>query len=748
MTRLFAEVVVDIHNRKVDRSFHYAVPDEMQLEIGSRVVVPFNHRTVEGIVVGLDPDAPAVRARPIISCLDKEALLSPELIETARWMADYYVCPFVQALQCMLPAPFGVREEIIVKILVPPDAPDVQALGLLDPEAGKVFQAVHKGRKPVKLKNLTARLGKEILPHIERLVARRLLALETQHSVRAVSSGALSLPEMMRPRAEVSLTPAQQGAVTEIASVLGERGKTVLLHGVTGSGKTEIYVRLVSRLLQAGRGALVLVPEIALTPQIYKVFSDAFPGRVAVLHSALAAAERAREYQKAASGEAGVVVGARSAVFTPVKNLGLIIIDEEHEQAYKQEESPKYHVREVAQKRADLCGCTVVLGSATPSLESYALALTGKYKLVNLKERIDSRPLPPVEIVDLREELLAGNRSVFSRLLIDKLQERFERGEQVILFLNRRGYSTFVVCRECGYIAKCPRCDISLTYHLGSGELRCHYCNYSAAAPQNCPACSSRHIRYFGLGTQRVEQEIRTLFPAVKALRLDTDSTGRMGAHGEILAKFGRGEAQVLIGTQMVAKGLDFPRVTLVGVVSADSSLNMPDFRARERTFQLLAQVAGRAGRGALPGEVVIQTFSPDDPCINTAREHDYQGFFRQEIAFRRALGYPPFNHMFRVVLSGEVEAQVIRCAQDLGGALRQELEGRNRGLNHPMEILGPAPSPLSKLKNRYRWQVILKGKQVPDLKSAMGNAIKQLYQYGATGGIALSLDLDPMGMV
>ncbi len=748
MTRRFAEVVVDIHNRKVDRSFHYAVPDTMQLEIGSRVVVPFNRRTVEGIVVGLDLAAPAVRARPIISCLDKEALLSPELIETARWMADYYVCPFVQALQCILPAPFGVREEIIVKVLVPPDAPDVQALGFLDPEAGKVFQAVHKGRKPVKLKNLTTRLGKEILPHVESLVARGLLAMETQHRVRAVSGGASRLPETVKPRTGVELTPAQHRAVTEIEAVLGEKGRTVLLHGVTGSGKTEVYVRLVSRLLQSGQRALVLVPEIALTPQIYKIFSEAFPGRVAVLHSGMAAGERAREYQKVAGGEAGVVVGARSAVFAPVKNLGMIIIDEEHEQAYKQEESPKYHVREVAQKRAELCGCTVVLGSATPSLESYALALTGKYKLVSLEERIDCRPLPPVEIVDLREELVAGNRSVFSRLLIEKLQDRFDRGEQAILFLNRRGYSTFVVCRECGYTAKCPRCDISLTYHLGSGELRCHYCNHSVSAPQSCPACNSRHIRYFGLGTQRVEQEIHTLFPAVKALRLDTDSTGRIGAHSEILAEFGRGEAQVLIGTQMVAKGLDFPRVTLVGVVSADITLNMPDFRARERTFQLLAQVAGRAGRGALPGEVVIQTFSPGDPCINSAREHDYQGFFRQEISFRRALGYPPFNHLFRVVLSGEVEANVIRSAQDLGGALRQELEGRNRGLNHPLEILGPAPSPLSKLKNRYRWQVILKGKQVADLKAGMGNAIKQLYQYSSIGGISLSLDLDPMGMI
>lgn len=737
-----------MHNRKLDRSFHYAIPADLNVTLGARVVVPFNRRIVEGIVVGLEAQAPVAKTKSVIKCLDSQAVLSPELIQVARWMAEYYICPFIQALQCVLPALFGTKEEIIVEVLAQPGDPGVEALKLLDPDAGTVYQAVCKSRKPVKLKNLTSRLGKGILPQLEDLVARGVLSLSSQFRARSFRARETVPREDILTFPAVEPTPAQRQALQEITSGLESEGKPVLLHGVTGSGKTEVYLKLVARLLEQGKSALVLVPEIALTPQMQGVFSRAFPGRVAVLHSAMPDAERAWEYQRVLNGEARVVVGARSAIFAPLHNLGLIIVDEEHEQSYKQDGSPKYHVREVAQKRAELSGCGLLLGSATPSLESYALALTGKYKLVRIKQRIDGRPLPSVEIVDLREELLQGNRTVFSRLLTELMRERFAREEQVILFLNRRGFSSFIVCRECGYVAKCPHCEISLTYHLTSGDLKCHYCNYSVPAPNSCPACNSRQISYFGLGTQRVEQEMSTLFPGIKVLRLDADATGSHGMHRDIFRTFERGEAQVLIGTQMVAKGLDFPRVTLVGVISADVSLHLPDFRAKERTFQLLTQVAGRAGRGMLPGEVVVQTFSPEDPSIVHAKTHDYEGFFRQEITFRKALAYPPFNHILRAVVTGESEANVVRCAQDLGGALRQQLAVHKLRTGGALEILGPAPSPVSKLRNRYRWQVLLKGKQVTELKSVMGNAIKELYQYSATGGMALSLDLDPLGMI
>jgi len=747
MTGCFAEVIVDVHNRKVDRSFHYEIPADLQVTIGSHVVVPFNRRVVEGIVIGLDSEAPVIKIKPIIKLLDGQMQLSPELIHLARWMADYYICPLIQALQAVLPAPLGVKQEVIVEVLVDSDDPGIEALGFLDPDLGRVYQTILNSRKPVKLKNLTSRLGKGIIPQVENLVSRGVISLNTQFVTRKYREGPELQHDEIKEISPVELSREQRRALQEISAGL-KRSEPVLLHGVTGSGKTEVYLRLVQAFLQQGKGALVLVPEIALTPQIQAVFSRAFPGQVAVLHSGMGDAQRAREYHRVLSGESPVVVGARSAVFAPLQNLGLIIVDEEHEQSYKQDENPKYHVREVAQKRAELCGCGLLLGSATPSLESYALALTHKYRLVSIRERIEGRPLPSVETVDLREELMEGNRTVFSRLLVEKMQDRFSRGEQVILFLNRRGFSSFIVCRACGYVAKCPHCEISLTYHLVSGDLRCHYCNYSVPAPSSCPSCNGRQISYFGLGTQRVEQEMSTLFPGIRVVRMDADATSAHGAHRDLFQTFERGEAQVLIGTQMVAKGLDFPRVTLVGVISADVSLHLPDFRARERTFQLLTQVAGRAGRGNLPGEVVVQTFSPEDPGILYSKTHDYEGFFRQEIEFRRALGYPPFNHLLRAVLAGENESNVARCAQDLGGALRQQVTALKRESQRQLEILGPAPSPISKLKNRFRWQVILKGKQVQDLKSGMGSAVKEFYQYSATGGINLTLDLDPMGMI
>ncbi|MBB6735898.1 primosomal protein N', partial [Cohnella zeiphila] len=465
--------------------------------------------------------------------------------------------------------------------------------------------------------------------------------------------------------APLVLTPAQEEAFRPIARAVDEgRHGLFLLHGVTGSGKTELYLQAIQRCLSQGKEAIVLVPEIALTPQMVERFKSRFGERVAVLHSRLSNGERYDEWRKIREGRAQVAVGARSAIFAPFGRIGLIVIDEEHETSYKQEESPKYHARDVAAERGRLHGAAVVLGSATPALETYAAAMetaagradTAKTRpvYVPLPQRVADRPLPGVEIVDMREELRLGNRAMFSRSLARALQERLERQEQAVLLLNRRGYSTFVMCRSCGYTAQCPHCDIALTYHRGSRNLRCHYCGYAEREPVECPSCGSAHIRFFGTGTQKVEEALAHSFPGIRVIRMDVDTTTEKGSHEKWLTQFRERRADVLLGTQMVAKGLDFPQVTLVGVLAADSALKLPDFRAPERTFQLLTQVAGRAGRHELPGEVIIQTYEPEHPSVALVRQHDYAGFAAQELRHRRTLGYPPYGRLIALTLSHE----------------------------------------------------------------------------------------------
>ena len=521
-----------------------------------------------------------------------------------------------------------------------------------------------------------------------------------------------------------TLTEEQRPVLEDIRARLGrpEPG-TILLHGVTGSGKTEVYLQAISEVLAGGGQALVIVPEIALTPQMIERFKSRFGDQVAVLHSRLGEGERYDEWRRIRSGSVSIAVGARSAVFAPFERLGLIVLDEEHENTYKQQESPRYHAREVAEERARAQGALLVLGSATPSVETYTRALSGDIDLRRLTSRIDSRSLPTVEVVDLRDELASGNRGIFSRVLRGKLAERLSRGEQSILFLNRRGYSTFVLCRSCGHVMKCPQCEVSLTYHFAGAGLQCHYCGHREKSPELCPSCGSKYIRYFGAGTERVEEEFKKVFPKARVLRMDVDTTRRKGSHEEILARFGRGDADVLIGTQMVAKGLDFGRVTLVGVIAADTSLNFPDFRSGERTFQLLTQVAGRAGRGQVPGEVVIQTYNPDHYSILAARNHDYETFYSQEIRIRRELGYPPFAQLVNILIWGKSEEAVAGVAERVGGALRET------PVRPPPElaIMGPSPAPLAKLKGNYRWQVAVRGPDLDTLKAQVARAIRTL---------------------
>jgi len=596
------------------------------------------------------------------------------------------------------------------------------------------------------------------------------------------------------------LTDAQRAATETIGKHIADRtGATLLLHGVTGSGKTEVYLDAVARAMSLGRTALVLVPEIGLTAQLLDLFKARFEDdQVAVLHSALSHGERHDEWQRIKNGTARVVLGARSAAFCPLSNIGLIVIDEEHDGSYKQDNAPRYHARDAAQRRAKATGAVVVLGSATPSLESFFKAKNGEYELISLTERIDSRPLPPVEVVDLRAEFGRGKRaysakvaqmpaeapgampialdghdvplpqrsngsprpeddlpaspelqsggipptpSVFSKRLVDAITQRLDRGEQTILFLNRRGFATFLLCRDCGHTPACPNCDISLTYHHGARTLQCHHCDFQRRAPDGCPKCDSLRIRPFGLGTEKVEDCVKQQFPEARLLRMDRDTMSKKGAHADALRTFRRGEADILIGTQIVAKGLDFPNVTLVGVVSADTALNVPDFRSGERAFQLLTQVAGRAGRGRTPGEVIIQTFNPEHDSIVRATQHDYLGFFDDEIAHRQELQYPPFSHMANLIVTDPDDRHAQARIEYIAGVVRESIDL----LGRPVHLLGPAACPLSRLKNRYRWHMVLRTPNRANIHAVINHAFRTL---SVGDRNCLSVDIDPLTML
>ncbi|MBM7563510.1 primosomal protein N' [Paenibacillus sacheonensis] len=562
------------------------------------------------------------------------------------------------------------------------------------------------------------------------------------------------------------LMEGQQTVYNEIAEALdNEAARVFLLHGVTGSGKTEVYLQTIDRCLKAERQAIVLVPEIALTPQMVERFKGRFGDSVAVLHSRLSSGERYDEWRKIREGRAEVAVGARSAVFAPFRRVGLIIIDEEHESSYKQEESPKYHARDVAVQRAKQHQAVVVLGSATPSLESFVAASASRSQegtasangsakqgatLLPMPERVAGRPLPKVHLVDMRDELKGGNRSMFSRQLHEALLQRLERGEQSVLLLNRRGYSTFVMCRSCGYTAQCPHCDISLTFHQKSKALRCHYCGHAEQAPTACPSCESEHIRFFGTGTQRVEEELAKLFPGIRVIRMDVDTTTEKGSHEKWLTMFGERKADVLLGTQMVAKGLDFPYVTLVGVIAADTSLHLPDFRAAEKTFQLLTQVAGRAGRHELPGEVIVQTYNPEHYAIISAQRHDYASFAQEELKHRRFMAYPPFCRLILVTLSHEQLALVYAEGEKLASTLRDlarsaGVRGSDEGDGSRfIDILGPVASPIPRMKDRYRFQCMIKYRGNVGASELLGQAISLLSGANGQPPVTMSVDVDP----
>ncbi len=745
-------------------TFHYAVPPHMAaaVAVGRRVWVPFGRRRCEGVVVALHATSPVERTRDILDVLDDGPLLGPAEIALARWIAGYYLAPFHACLRLWLPPGRPTRETTVyTRQRAAPSADDLRrldaaalaVLGLFDGAPRLTREQVrHRAARHGGLSGARASAALAVL------AARGLVGADT----RVVPGTPRRRGAPADPVADLGVAPtdplpltADQAAAWAVIEGLLERAAAgagsppgvataapgpaagpapvCLVHGVTGSGKTEVYLRAIAHVLDRGRQALVLVPEIALTAQQIRRFAGRFPGRVAVWHSELTDAERRDTWQRIHGGGADVVVGSRSAVFAPLARLGLVVVDEEHADAFKQSNSPRYHARDVATRRAALAGGVAVLGSATPSLETYHLAQRGDCALADLPRRVVGA-LPRVEIVDLRAELRAGNTSIFSAALDAALAATLAAGEQAILYLNRRGSASFVLCRDCGHIVGCPRCRLPLTWHAAGQALVCHHCNHRGMPPLLCPACGGVRIRHFGAGAERVEALVRERFPAARVVRWDADTTGARGAHAAILAQFADGRADVLVGTQMIAKGLDLPMVTLVGIVSADTGLGFPDFRASERTFQLLSQVAGRAGRSALGGRVILQTYRPDHPAIVAAARHDYAGFYRGEIAFRAEHRYPPFSRLVRLLHVGDHGA---RAAEAATGAVAEALRRRVAELGlAETDVIGPAPAFFQRERGRSRWQLVVRS---PDPHALLA---------GVALGPGWRVDVDPVDVL
>ncbi|HWR19156.1 MAG TPA: primosomal protein N' [Clostridia bacterium] len=738
MSRLYARVIVDIAHSNVDRLFTYFVPEEISVEPGRRVLVPFGagNKRVEGFVLELTEtlEDTGLHVKNILKTLEPYSVVTEEQLELAAWMKASYHCLLVDALRLMIPAQLrggGIKEKKIRTLAIPNGLDREKARTSLmkadgTPKAPKqleVFELLCRVNSSMSAADIIAFVPNSSAA-IRALCEKGFLQEDGHVVFRSPFEGKRIVPDE-----ELPLTFAQQNAYESIALSLEQGDKTFLLHGVTGSGKTEVYMHAVKRVIGMGGTAIVLVPEIALTPQAMERFRSRFGERVALLHSRLSAGERFDEWRRIRLGKVDVVVGARSAVFAPLQNIKLIVVDEEHEPSYQSESVPRYNAIEVAAKRCKLQGAALVLGSATPSMHSYHRAINGRYTLLKLNERVNELPMPKVDIVDMRTEFLNGNNSILSALLHARLKECFEAGEQAILFMNRRGYSTFVSCRSCGYVVKCVDCDVSMTYHKADGLLKCHYCAKTSRVPKSCPECGKPYIKYFGIGTEQVEEQIRKYFPGVKTLRMDTDTTRTKNAHYELLNRFERGEAQALIGTQMVAKGLDMPNVTAVGVIAADATLHIPDFRSCERTFQLVTQVAGRAGRAQKPGTVVIQTYTPDHPAIQLAARHDYESFYQYEIAARRASMFPPFSVFLRALFTGEDERKP-REACDAFALGAQEVilnAYRSQGANEKeLLLLLSAAAPVKRKLAQYRYQTLIK---LARTKNA-AEAVNAVYTY------------------
>jgi len=732
-----ARVTLEIALR---REFDYLIPPEFagRVEVGTRVKVPFGRRQVLGCVTALADSSTFESLKPILKIIGAQSLVTPRVLELARWMADYYCCAPETALKSVLPDAIrkeqeGWRERLFARVL-----PGGKGIDALTKRQTEIYHVIEE-HQSIALQELL-RLTGTTAQTVRKLEDKNLIEIAPQITERDPYAN-----EEIIPTEPLKLNPEQAVA---LENIIKGSGKFFLLHGVTGSGKTEIYLQAIARGLEEGKGAIVLVPEISLTPQTVERFKARFSSGplqtlVAVLHSHLSTGERHDEWHKRRQGRAKIVIGARSAIFAPVEPLGLIIVDEEHEHSYKQEEAPRYHARDVAVVRGQREGATVVLGSATPSLESYHNAKRGKYTLLKMPSRVDDKRMPLVRVLDMRTEKSKGDKGppIFSQRLKDAIHHRLEANEQTILFLNRRGFATSMQCPDCGLVAECPNCSLSLTYHRREQTLRCHICGHRDRAPQRCPneKCRSPKIRFHGLGTEKVEDVLLKLFPKANVCRMDSDALKRKDDFRRILGDFRRGKIDILVGTQMIAKGLHFPRVTLVGIVYADTSLHLADFRAGERTFQLLTQVAGRAGRGDVEGEVVVQTFSPVHPAIQFARHHDFEGYFEAEMEFREQLLYPPFTRAALLTIRGRNEDKVKFSADHI----KRELETLIPKLPD-LVIAGPAPAPLLRAENFYRHQIMLRLGQMSVLSRHLALIDAQLT---LPDGVTLTIDIDPVNL-
>ena len=791
-----AKIIVDVPLMQTDQPYSYKVPEEFvdMLEVGMRVHVPFGkaNRLIQGIVLGFEQESDAEVAneelKEIVEVLD----FSPVLTEEQLWLAEELrksVFSYkISILKAMLPGflnssydkilypleglsqedkerLFGSQECLAFSSLDLKQQAEMMRLtrkGLLKLEYQAVDQKKVKTQSwvqvnPDKLEKLEIsnrakkklELRDYLLAHPESTPLSALLEHYSREQVNFfVEHGALTIlqKEVQRSAAyfegiesnqALELNPEQKQACEAVVGAIGKQHPPFLLQGITGSGKTEVYLQIIQGALDMGKTAIVLVPEISLTPQMTERFIARFGDKVAILHSGLSNGEKYDEWRKVERGEAQVVVGARSAIFAPLKNLGVIIIDEEHEASYKQDSNPRYHARDVAILRAQYNQAALVLGSATPSLESRARAGKGVYQHLRLTKRANPlASVPQVQLIDFRDYIGQNETSNFTPPLIEAIQDRLDKKEQVVLMLNRRGYSSFVMCRECGTVDTCPNCDISLTLHMDTKTMNCHYCGFSKEIPHVCPNCQSHSIRYYGTGTQKAYDELAELFPDARILRMDVDTTRKKGSHQALLEQFGKGEADILLGTQMIAKGLDFPNVTLVGVLNADTALNLPDFRSSERTFQLLTQVAGRAGRAEKAGQVLIQSYNPQHYAIRFAKEQDYEGFYAYEMGIRRQLGYPPYYFTIGITLSHKKEEEVLRRAYQVMGILRS-------GLSDASIILGPTPKPIARTHNLYHYQILIKYRLEDELASTL-NQVLALTQERENSELRLSIDHEP----
>ena len=739
---MYAKVIIDITHEKLDKVFEYGVPSELEgmLCVGMEVVVPFGrgNRETSGYIVDLcgTCEYDCDKLKDILRIAEKKVAIEGKLVALAAWMKEHYGGTMIQALKTVLP----VKKEENARI-------KRYVRLLLDEEAGskKLQEYLSKNQK-ARARVLAALLDNGVLEYgfaMQKLNVTRSVftAMEGQGVLRIESEQVFRNPIKKHEQAytKVQYTEEQQHAIDVFrADYLQGLCKTYLLYGVTGSGKTEVYMEMIDRVIRDGKQAIVLIPEIALTYQMVMRFYRRFGDRISILNSRMSNGERYDQMMRAKEGNLDVMIGPRSALFTPFPNLGLIVIDEEHEPTYKSEQIPRYHARETAIARAKLEGASVVLGSATPSLESFYRS-GDAYEMLTLRNRSQMQKLPDVHVVDLREEMKAGNRSIISERLHDLIEDRLERGQQTMLFINRRGYAGFISCRSCGYVVKCPHCDVSLTTHRG-GKMVCHYCGYEEPEVKVCPSCGSKHIGGFKAGTQQIEELVRREFPNARVLRMDMDTTKEKDGHEKILEQFANGDADILIGTQMIVKGHDFPNVTLVGILAADMSLYADDYRAGERTFQLLTQAAGRAGRGATSGEVVVQTYSPEHYAIQTAVMQDYEAFYEAEIAYRGAMGYPPVEHLVAILISGPDE-NLLHTASNY---LKMYAERVNR---NQVQLIGPTEPSVGKVKDIYRKVIYMKHAQY-DVLIDMKDKLEEYIELNpGFMRLRIQFDFDPMGI-